>query len=626
MRVYDFSKKYDVAIKNIISALKERGVRRAEANFSLTDAHTAFLKKKFRVRDAQDDASNKIVVSAEISIKDTFLGELSVALGRPASEIIVFLLKKGIVANKNQLLKKDVVLEIVNFYGATPVEDQREEAVDGRVQDSLEVEQAVGDARAPIVAVVGHVDHGKTTLLDTIRKTRVAAKEAGGITQSIGAYSVETSHGDVVFIDTPGHEAFSVMRERGVKVADIVALIVAADDGVMPQTIECIKAIKALEVPVIVIVNKIDKVDEARLEVVKRQLSEHGVLSDEWGGDVPFAYISAQSGQGVTEMLDLLALQADMLHLSANFETDARGYVLESNVQKGRGPVASLILHCGKLKVGDYFTCGQTTGKVSSMEDSFGKRIKEAGPSNPVIVAGFEELPAAGDLLKISSQAGVKKHKNSIVTSGKQKKVDASVDAINIIIKASSCSSKEALEQAIAKIDVQRAKPVRVIESGVGDINVSNIEMAENTDSAIFGLDVKIERNATALKSSASIKSYNVIYRLIDDIKAIVEETREPEYKTTFLGRARVKAVFRIKSVGVVAGAAVEEGVMQSGASLIVSRGGKQLAEGPILSLQKDKSTVDSVAKGFDCAFRLKEFEGWKIGDEVECILKEEVK
>lgn len=625
MRVYDFSKKFDVAVKNIISALKERGVRRAEANYSLTDAHIAFLKKKFRVRDAQDESANKIVVSAEILIKDTFLGDLSEQLGRPASELIVFLLKKGVVANKNQLLKKEIVLEVVNFYGATAIEEQKDLAADGRVQDSLEEEQAIGDARAPIVAVVGHVDHGKTTLLDTIRKTRVAAKEAGGITQSIGAYSVETSHGSVVFIDTPGHEAFSVMRERGVKVADIVALIVAADDGVMPQTVECIKAVQTLDVPMIVIVNKIDKVDEARLEVVKRELSEHGVLSDEWGGEVPFAYISAQKGQGITEMLDLLALQADMLHLSANFETDARGYVLESNVQKGRGPVASLILHCGKLRVGDYFTCGNTVGKVSSMEDSYGKKIKEAGPSNPVIVAGFEELPAAGDLLKFASQSEVKRHRGSIVV-GHQKQVDASVDAINIVVKASSCSSMEALVQAIKKIDVQRAKPVRILESGVGDISVSNIEMAENTGSAIFGLDVKLERNAMALKSSVSIKEYNVIYRLIDDIKAMVEETREPEYQTTFLGRATVKAVFRIKSVGVVAGAGVDEGALQSNATLIVSRGGKKLAEGKILSLQKDKSAVDSVTKGFDCAFRLKEFEGWKIGDEVECILKEEVK
>lgn len=626
MRIYDFSKKFDVSVKNVVSALKERGVRRAEPDFLLADSHVAFLKRRFHVRDEKEVESCAIVSNVSVPEKEMFLGQLADLLERPASELIIMLLKQGVVANKNQLLGKEVVVSVAQSYGATLVaEEGSSEIAAGRVQDSLEEEEAVGQSRAPIVAVVGHVDHGKTTLLDTIRKTRVASGEVGGITQSVGAYSVDTSHGRVVFIDTPGHEAFSVMRERGVRVADIVALIVAADDGVKPQTIECIKAVQELQVPMIVLLNKIDKVDATRIETVKRQLAEQGVLSDDWGGEIPFVGVSAKNGDGIAEMLDLLALQADMLHLSANVDVAARGYVLESHVQRGRGPVASLILHCGILKIGDFFVCGNAVGKVSSMVDSYGKQVKKAGPSESVMVAGFSELPSAGDLLKVASQADAKKHKGTADIQASSQKHDMSVEAINVIVKAGSFSSKDALVQAIEKIKIKGAHPVRIIEAGVGDISEGNIELAEQVKATIFGLDVKLERNASVLKSEAVIKQYNIIYRLLEDIEQLVKATKEPEYETRVLGKATVKAVFRIKSVGVVAGAGVEEGQIQKGEILIVYRGGKKIAEGKIKSLQREKYAAENVSAGHDCAFKINEFDKWQIGDEVECVSRKEI-
>ena len=626
MRVYEFSKKFDVAIKDIVGLLKERGVRRASPDLILSDPHILFLQKRFRVGIVQEQAA-AVTVDADIEEKDMLLGELSEKLGRPASEVIVLLLRKGVVANKNQLLKKESVAFVVKHYGATLIAAEEEVNSIGEAKEVLKVDKKSQALRAPVVVIVGHVDHGKTTLLDYIRKTKVASGEAGGITQHLGAYGVETKQGKVVFLDTPGHEAFSLMRERGVRVADIVALIVAADDGVKPQTIESIKVVQKLKLPMIVVINKVDKVDPARIEVVKRQLADLGILSDEWGGDVPFALISAAKGEGVDSLLDLFALQAEMLELTTNLKTSARGYVLESRIQKGRGAVASVLLHCGQLSVGDYFVCGRTQGKVSSMVDSSGKAVRKIGPSEPVEVAGFVSIPGSGDLFQVATQIETKKHKSRIDADVETKKrVDVSVKAINVLVKASSFSSRDAVVQSLEKIKVHRALPVRIIEAGIGDINENNIELAEQANAIILGLDVKIGRNVLALKSEATVKLYNIIYKLVDDIKEMVEKTKQPEYIETNLGKATVKAVFRVKSSGVIAGAAVQEGVIKKGELLSVYRDNKKLAEGEIRSLQRDKQTAATVAAGLDCAFRLNEFEGWKIGDEVYCFSREEKK
>lgn len=626
MRIYEFSKKFDVAVKDIIELLKERGVRRADAEFMLTDSHITFLKKRFHVGSVKEQAQ-ATHVDVDIEDLEMSLGDLAQRLGRPASEVIVLLLKRGIVANINKLLPRDIVGIVVKEYGATLVDTVKDTTNKSNVvKESLQKEHVVQEKRDPVVAIVGHVDHGKTTLLDYIRKTKVALGEAGGITQHLGAYSVSTAHGNVVFLDTPGHEAFSVMRERGVSVADVVALVVAADDGVRPQTVESIKAAQALKTPLVVVINKIDKVDATRIETVKRELSQYGLLSDEWGGETPYALISAKTGAGVDALLELLALQADMLDLVTSSKVAARGYVLESQVLKGRGAVASLLLHCGTLSVGDFFICGKVDGRVNSIVDVTGKSLKSVGPSIPVLVSGFSDLPRAGDLLQISTQKDVKKHQAEIDRDVQFKQLyDASQAAINVIVKVGSFSSLDAVVKSLQEIIVNRALPIRVIASGVGDVNETDIEFAEQAKAIIYGLDVKVERNAAALKSEVPIKIYNIIYKLIDDAREAVMKTKQPEYIETQLGKLIVKAIFKVNS-SIIAGGGVISGVMKKGQFVSIYRNNKKLGEGVIKSLQKDKRAVDSAPEGFDCAFRIDTFEGWKVGDEVVCFSREEKK
>ena len=626
MRIYEFSKKFDVTVKDIVELLKERGVRRPDADFKLTEAHIAFLRKRFHL-GADKEPVATVRVDVDIVDKEVSLGDLAQQLGRPSSELIVFLLKRGVVANINKLLPRDMVALIASEYSATMVDDtQSATNRGGIVKSSLQKEKVSQEKRDPVVVIVGHVDHGKTTLLDYVRKAKVALGEVGGITQHLGAYSVTTQNGNIVFLDTPGHEAFSVMRERGVSVADIVVLVVAADDGVKPQTVESIKAAQALKASVVVAINKIDKVDQVRIDAVKRDLSQYGLLSDEWGGDTPYALISAKTGTGVDDLLELLALQADMLDLVTNSEVAARGYVLESQVKKGRGAVASLLLHCGTLSVGDYFICGDVEGKINSIVDGSGASLKSVGPSNPVLVSGFSDLPKAGDLLQASTQKEVKKHQSAVIRAVESKQMyDASQEAINVIVKTGSYSSKDAVIDSLNEIPSYRSLPIRVISSGVGDITESDIEFAEQAKATIYGLDVKLERNALALKSEVPVKIYNIIYKLIDDARQAVLKTKKPEYIETELGKATVKAIFRVNSF-TIAGAGVSEGVIKKGQLLAVYRGGKKIGEGTVKSLQKDKHAVDIASEGFDCAFRLDEFDSWRIGDEVVCFSREEKK
>ncbi|MBV8660739.1 MAG: translation initiation factor IF-2 [Candidatus Dependentiae bacterium] len=626
MHIYEFSKKFDVAIKDIIELLKERGVRRADAEFVLSESHISFLKKRFHVGEAKEPVST-VRVDVDIVDKEISLGDLAQQLGRPSSELIVLLLKRGIVANINKLLPKDIVALIAREYGATIVETAKDTTNKSNiVKESLQKEKVFQEKRDPVVVIVGHVDHGKTTLLDYIRKTKVAAGEAGGITQHLGAYSVATRNGNVVFLDTPGHEAFSVMRERGVSVADVAVLVVAADDGVKPQTVESIKAAQALKTTIVVAINKIDKVDQSRIDIVKRELSQYGLLSDEWGGDTPYALISAKTGAGVESLLDLLALQADMLDLVTNSKVAARGYILESQIKKGRGAVASLLLHCGTLSVGDYFICGNVDGKVSSITDSTGNLLRSIGPSHPVLISGFSDLPKAGDLLQAATQKDIKKHQDAVLRAAESKQMyDASQEAINVIVKVGSFSSKDAVVKSLEEIPHYRSLPIRVISSGVGDITESDIEFAEQAKATIYGLDVKLERNAAALKSEVPIKIYNIIYKLIDDARDAVMKTKKPEYIETELGKATVKAIFKVNS-SIIAGAGVTQGAIKKGQLLAIYRNGKKIGEGVVKSLQKEKRAVDVAPEGFDCAFRVESFESWKIGDEVVCFSREEKK
>ena len=473
-----------------------------------------------------------------------------------------------------------------------------------------------------MAVVIGHVDHGKTTLLDFIRKTRVAAKEKGGITQHLGAYEVKTAQGNLVFLDTPGHEAFSFMRARGIKVADIAILVVAADDGVMPQTVEAITRAKLAGIPIIVALNKMDKATPAQVETVKRQLAQHDLVPEEWGGPIPCMPISAKLGTGIDELLDVIVLQSQLMELKANLSVPARGFVLESKIEKGRGPVATVICQHGILRVGDYFIAGTTSGKVSSMVDSSGKRVQEAYPSVPVQVAGFAELPQAGDAFEVATQEEVKKR----VVQGAEQRPDLflkktlSEKEIPIIVKADNASSKEALLNALSKISSDH-RTVTVVTAAVGDITESDVMLASDTGSFIYGFHTKPSANAAELaqKKAVVIKTFDIIYKLLEDISLLLEAGKPVKMITKKIGEASVLKVFDIKGLGIVAGAHVKTGRFVKDGKVIVWRGKSKAGEGTIKGLQRDRKAVKEVHAGFECAFLVDGFDTWEPDDRVEC-------
>nr|MBA2306544.1 translation initiation factor IF-2 [Candidatus Dependentiae bacterium] len=474
----------------------------------------------------------------------------------------------------------------------------------------------------PIVVVIGHVDHGKTTLLDFIRKTRVAAKEKGGITQHLGAYEVKTNHGAIVFLDTPGHEAFSLMRARGIRVADIAILVIAADDGIMPQTIEAIKRSKEAGIQLIVALNKMDKATPGQVEVVKRQLAQHDLAPEEWGGQTVCMPISAKLGTGVDEMLEVVALQAQLLDLKANLSLPAQGYVLESKIEKGRGPVATVICHHGILKVGDYFSAGTTWGKVSSLVNSRGERLQQSHPSMPVQISGFSELPQAGDFFQVTTQEAAKKGAltpRARPDMGAYTKKEGETD-LSVIVKADNASSREALLNALSKVKSDHRR-CSVLYSGVGDISESDVMLATDTGSLIYGFHVKIESNALPLiqKKGVIIKMFDIIYKLLEDVEHILESGKPIKMISKKIGEALVLKVFDIKNLGIVAGAQVKSGRFIRDGKVIIFRGKNKVGEGTIKGLQRDRKSVKEVHTGFECAFLVDGFDTWEPDDRVEC-------
>ncbi|MBM18268.1 MAG: translation initiation factor IF-2, partial [Epsilonproteobacteria bacterium] len=457
-------------------------------------------------------------------------------------------------------------------------------------------------------------------------KTKVAEKEKGGITQHVAAYEVVSKDGNMVFLDTPGHEAFSLMRERGVLMADLVVLVIALDDGIKPQTVESIKKIQEFGSTAVVALNKVDKAKADRLDIVKRQLADYGLLPDDWGGDVPTVAISAKTGQGIDELLEVIRLQADILDLKTSTTEPAQGVVLESMVEHGRGSVASIILHRGKICRGDYFTCGATFGKVSSMQDCYGNQLSCVGPSVPVSIAGFAELPQAGDMFEFATQSQAKKHKNlqnKIVTNTNTSRISTNDQGISIIVKTSTLLSKEALLASLKKLSDSQEVKIKIIDSGIGDINESNLDLAATTGALVYGLGVKANKSAIAkLHKPVTVKQFDIIYKLLEDVEEVLKKNIVKKVEEKELGKARVKAIFRVKSVGVIAGAAVEEGVLQKGAKLKVFRNGEQIGGGVIKTLQKERTSVSSISAGSDCAFALDGFSDWKIDDEVHCYIE----
>jgi len=569
------------------------------------------------------------------------VGELAGRLDVPVSEILTRLLGLGIISNINQHLDEEV-LDILSEEFGVRIEltaDPDEEELLSLLQETGATEEL--RFRPPVVTVLGHVDHGKTSLLDGIRETNVMASEAGGITQHIGAYKAVIKDKQIVFLDTPGHEAFTAMRARGAQVTDIAILVVAADDGVMPQTIEAINHVKAAGVPIIVAINKIDK-PNANIDRVKQQLAEAGLVPEDWGGDTICVYVSALKREGLDELLEMILLVAEMAELKADYARPATGTVVEAELDKGRGPVATVLVQDGVLEVGDPIICGSVFGKVRAMLDEHGKRLKKASPSTPVEVLGLTGVPQAGDSFmvvkdeKLSRQIAAKRgEKLREASLRKTQKVslddlfkhiqDKAVD-LNVIIKADVQGSAEALAESLLKIEHEKVN-IRIIHKAVGAINESDVMLASASNAIIIGFNIRPEPNARKLaeRERVDIRLYRVIYEILEDIKAASLGLLEPEYQEEILGQAEVRQIFKVSKVGNIAGTYVQEGKILRNAGIRVIRDGTVIHEGKIDSLKRFKDDVKEVNTGFECGILLENFNDLKEGDIIEAYHMKEV-
>jgi len=573
----------------------------------------------------------------EIPVPETIaVGELAHRMSVKAAEVIKVLMKLGSMATINQVLDQETAMIVVEEMG----HKAKAAKLDDPESFLAETAEPVAGGselkpRPPVVTVMGHVDHGKTSLLDYIRRTKVAAGEAGGITQHIGAYHVETSRGVITFLDTPGHEAFTAMRARGAKVTDIVVLVVAADDGVMPQTIEAINHAKAAKVPLVVALNKIDK-HEANPDKVKQELLTHGVVPEEFGGDSPVMPVSAKTGKGVDELLEQLLLQAEVLELRAPADAPAKGVVIEARLDKGKGPVATLLIQSGTLNRGDIVLTGAVFGRVRAMLDENGKPVQAAGPSIPVEIQGLSEVPNAGeDMMVLTDER--KAREIALFRQGKFRDVkfakqhaaklenvfehmaESGKKALNLVIKADVQGSQEALIHALTRLGDEEVK-VTVVHAGVGGITESDVNLAMAARAVIVGFNTRADATARKLAESSGvqIRYYNIIYEAVDEIKAALSGMLSPEKKESVLGLVEVRQVFRISKIGTVAGCYVLEGLVKRGAQVRVLRDNVVIHTGEIDSLKRFKDDVREVKAGFECGMSLKNFDDLKEKDQFE--------
>ncbi len=582
-------------------------------------------------------------VVREVSVPETMtIAELAQRMAVKSSEVIKILMNMGVMATINQVLDQDTAVLVVEEMGHTAKtlkESELEEELLGAGETEIESEQL---PRAPVVTIMGHVDHGKTSLLDHIRQTRVAAGEAGGITQHIGAYKVDTKKGTITFLDTPGHAAFTAMRARGAQVTDIVVLVVAADDGVMPQTIEAIQHAKAAGVPIVVAVNKIDR-DDADPERVRNELSPQEVIPEAWGGENMFVDVSAKTGQGIDDLLDTILLQAEVLELKAPAEGPAAGVVLESSLSKGRGAVATVLVTRGQLKTGDTLLAGQEYGRIRAMFDESGKGLDVAGPSTPTAVLGLSGAPNAGDDMLIVADER-KAREVALYRQGKFRDVklaqrqtanledmltqmgEGKEQAIQIIVKADVHGSAEALRESLSKIGNEEVK-VKVISSGVGGITESDVNMAAASNAMLIGFNVRADSAAKpAIKETGQdVRYYSVIYEVIDDVKAIVSGMLAPEIREQIVGLAEVREVFRSPKFGAVAGCMVEDGYVKRDDPIRVLRDNVVIFEGELESLRRFKDDVNEVRAGTECGIAVKNYDDVQVGDQIECFNRVEV-
>ena len=616
-----------------------------QERISLEKAAAQHHKKKIQKVEEVKEVK-QIVVNQPMTIS-----ELSDKIQKTPAEIVKFLMLNGVMATVNQLIDVDVIKKVCAEYEIEVLDEdidayiEQEMEKEEKAKALTEVDKKLLKRRAPVISIMGHVDHGKTTLLDSIRasKHKIVASEVGGITQSIGAYTVylgDKNEKKIVFLDTPGHEAFTEMRARGAKATDIAILVVAADDGIMPQTIEAINHAKAAEIPIIVAVNKVDK-PGANPDRVLQQLTEHGLVPEEWGGDTITVKVSALQGTGIDELLEYILLVADVQDLKANPKAEASGVVIEANLDKGKGPVATLLVQNGTLRAGNCIVVGTACGRVRALLSDSGERIQKAEPSTPVEVLGLSEVPQAGDHFEVVKN---EKEMKAIVADRKEKERDKRLEAmlpahirresvgdddipqLNLIIKANTHGSAEAVAQAIAQVESKEIT-TKIIHVGVGDISEADVMLAAASNALILGFTVKEDGNAlaSAEREGVTIKKYDIIYQLLEDIEKTLLSLLEPEIKEVELGKAEIRQVFTIGKTNKIAGCYVTEGKIVRSKDAVLYRNGEEIFRGAIDQLKRFKDDVKEVAQGFECGISFAKWNDIEVGDIIDVSTTEEI-
>ena len=638
--------KYDERLENL-AAGKTKQMQAGKQKFQGRNQRKGGFQGSKRRQEEQEKMRRLQLEIAKktpltVKIPDAIgVGELASRMKKTGAEVVKTLMKNGVMASLSDVIDFDTAAIIAEELGCK-VEKEVIVTIEERLIDTAEDKEEDLEPRAPVVVVMGHVDHGKTSLLDYIRNAHVAAGEAGGITQHIGAYQVNVQGKTITFLDTPGHEAFTAMRARGAMITDVAILVVAADDGIMPQTVESINHAKAANIPIIVAINKMDK-PEANPERIKEQLTKYELVPEEWGGETIICPISAKTGEGIDNLLEMVNLTAEMQELKANPNRSAHGAVIEARLDKGRGPVATLLVQNGTLKQGDVIIAGTAVGRVRAMTSAKGEKLTEAGPSVPVEIIGMGEVPGAGDDFHAVADERMarelveqRKHEQKMAASAPVGKVSledlfsqikqGEMKDLNIIVKADVQGSAEAVKASLEKLSNEEVR-VRVIHCAVGAISESDVMLATTSNAIIVGFNVRPDHNAkeSAARNNVDMRMYRVIYDCINEIETAMKGMLAPKFKEVELGQAEVRNVFRITGVGMVAGCYVTNGKMQRGAQMRLLRDNIVIYDGAIASLQRFKDSVKEVAQGYECGITFEKFQDIKEGDVIEAYLMEQI-
>ncbi len=633
LRVYELAKELNVSTKELISFLKERGIDIKTHTSKLEPKAIEIIRGKFIPKSTQE----VLEISLPITIR-----ELSVKMKVSVNTLMKRLLEKGkAIGHLNQTLEEDLVRETIQDFGYQIKLAPTEEELLFSVHNQVDLPENLSP-RAPVVTLMGHVDHGKTSLLDFIRKSKITEKEFGGITQHIGAYRIKLSKGEIIFLDTPGHEAFTAMRARGAKATDIVVLVVAGDEGVMPQTTEAIDHAKEAGVPIIVAINKIDK-SGVDIDKTKMQLKDLGLICEEWAGKTIMVPVSAKTGEGVDNLLEMILLEAEMLELKANYNKPASGVVIEARLSRGKGPIATLLVQNGTLRLNDTIVAGVHPGKVRAMFDEHGEKVVEAYPSVPVEVLGIESVPFAGEKFFVVTDE--KKVRDFCIKRQEELKLKKTlppatmtleelsskirigeIKELKIILKCDVQGSLEAANQVLERLKIEEIR-LKIIHSDTGQINSSDVVLASASGAIIFGFGVGADEKAKfqAESEGVEIRTYNVIYELTEDLKKALEGLLEPKIKKTFLGKAEIRKVFDLTKAGRVAGCYIRKGKILRGNPCSLVRNGVTIYEGRIASLKHFKEDVREVLEGFECGITLENFSDYNEGDIIECYAIEKI-